>query len=162
VLFRSLVEVKRRGLKVAPEIAIGDGALGFWKALDAIFPGTKHQRCWVHKTVNVLNKVALSVQPGMKKDLREVWLSPNRATAEAAIDVFAEKYAAKYPKAVECLTKDRQTLLAFYDFPAEHWDHLRTSDEIDKRFLRSRAIFSLRGRPRGEERSLGWKLCQVA
>ena len=129
-----LVEVKRRGLKVAPEIAIGDGALGFWKALDAIFPGTKHQRCWVHKTVNVLNKVALSVQPGMKKDLREVWLSPNRAAAEAAIDVFAEKYAAKYPKAVECLTKDRQTLLAFYDFPAEHWEHLRTSNPIESVF----------------------------
>ena len=129
-----LVEVKRRGLKIAPEIAVGDGALGFWKALDEIFPGTKHQRCWVHKTANVLNKVALSVQPGMKKDLREVWLSPNRATAEAAIDVFAEKYGAKYPKAVECLTKDRQTLLAFYDFPAEHWDHLRTSNPIESVF----------------------------
>jgi transposase-like protein len=129
-----LVEVKRRGLKIAPEIAVGDGALGFWKALDEIFPGAKHQRCWVHKTANVLNKVALSVQPGMKKDLREVWLSPNRATAEAAIDVFAEKYGAKYPKAVECLTKDRQTRLAFYDFPAEHWDHLRTSNPIESVF----------------------------
>jgi putative transposase len=83
------------------------------------------------------NKVALSVQPGMKKDLREVWLSPNRATAEAAIDVFAEKYGAKYPKAVECLTKDRQTLLAFYDFPAEHWDHLRTSNPIESVFSNS-------------------------
>jgi len=120
-----LVEVKRRGLKIAPEIAVGDGALGFWKALDEIFPGTKRQRCWVHKTVNVLNKAALSVQPGMKKDLREVWLSPNRATAEAAIE---------YPKVVECLTKDRQTLLAFYDFPAEHWDHLRTSNPIESVF----------------------------
>jgi len=129
-----LVEVKRRGLKSAPEIAVGDGALGFWKALDEIFPGTKHQRCWVHKTANVLNKVALSVQPSMKKDLREVWLSPNRAAAEAAIDVFTEKYGAKYPKAVECLTKDRQTLLAFYDFPAEHWDHLRTSNPIESVF----------------------------
>jgi transposase-like protein len=129
-----LVEVKRRGLKSAPEIAVGDGALGFWKALDEIFPGAKHQRCWVHKTANVLNKVALSVQPGMKKDLREVWLSPNRAAAETAIEVFAEKYGAKYPKAVECLSKDRQTLLAFYDFPAEHWDHLRTSNPIESVF----------------------------
>jgi transposase-like protein len=129
-----LVEVKRRGLKSAPEIAVGDGALGFWKALDEIFPGAKHQRCWVHKTANVLNKVALSVQPSMKKDLREVWLSPNRAAAETAIDLFAEKYGAKYPKAVECLTKDRQTLLAFYDFPAEHWDHLRTSNPIESVF----------------------------
>ena len=129
-----LVEVKRRGLKSAPEIAVGDGALGFWKALDEVFPGTKHQRCWVHKTANMLNKVALSVQPSMKKDLREVWLSPNRAAAETAIDVFAEKYGAKYPKAVECLMKDRQTLLAFYDFPAEHWDHLRTSNPIESVF----------------------------
>ena len=129
-----LVEVKQRGLKSAPEIAVGDGALGFWKALDEIFAGTRHQRCWVHKTANVLNKVALSVQPGMKKDLREVWLSPNRAAAEVAIDVFAEKYGAKYPKAVECLTKDRQPLLAFYDFPAEHWDHLRTSNPIESVF----------------------------
>ena len=129
-----LVEVKRRGLESAPEIAVGDGALGFWKALDEIFPGTKHQRCWVHKTANVLNKVALSVQPGMKKDLREVWLSPNRAAAETAIEVFAEKYGAKYPKVVECLRKDRQTLLAFYDFPAEHWDHLRTSNPIESVF----------------------------
>ncbi len=126
--------VKRHGLAVAPEIAVGDGALGFWKALDEIFPGTKHQRCWVHKTANILNKVALSVQANMKKDIREVWMSPNRATAETAIDVFAEKYGVKYPKAVECLTKDRQTLLAFYDFPAEHWDHLRTSNPIESVF----------------------------
>jgi transposase-like protein len=137
-----LVEVKRRGLKSAPEIAVGDGALGFWKALDEIFPGAKHQRCWVRKTANVLNKVAVFVQPSMKRDLREVWLSPNRAAAETAIDVFAEKCGAKYPKAVECLTKDRQTLLAFYDFPAEHWDHLRTSNPIASLFstVRHRAV----------------------
>jgi transposase-like protein len=129
-----LVEVKRRGLKIAPEIAVGDGALGFWKAIDEVFPGTRHQRCWVHKTANVLNKVALSVQANMKKDLREVYLSPNRASAEVAIDVFAEKYGAKYDKAVECLTKDRETMLAFYDFPAEHWDHLRTTNPIESVF----------------------------
>src|SRR5580692_12206307 len=87
-----LIDVKRRGLQIAPEIAVGDGALGFWKALDEVFPGTRHQRCWVHKTVNVLNKVALSVQANMKKDLREVYWAPGRAAAEAAIDVFAEKY----------------------------------------------------------------------
>ena len=125
---------KQRGLKIAPEIAVGDGALGFWKALDEVFPGTRHQRCWVHKTANVLNKVALSVQANMKKDLREVYLAPNRASAEVAIDVFAEKYGAKYDKAVECLTKDRETLLAFYDFPAEHWDHLRTTNPIESVF----------------------------
>jgi transposase-like protein len=93
-----LVEVKSRGLTIAPEIAVGDGALGFWKALDEVFPGTPHQRCWVHKTANVLNKVTLSVQTNMKKDLREIYLAPNRASAEVAINVFAEKYGAKYDR----------------------------------------------------------------
>ena len=110
--------MKRRGLAIAPEIAVGDGALGFWKALDEVWPGTRHQSCWVHKTANVLNKAPNSVQLAMKADLREVHSAPDRATAEKAISVFAEKYEAKYAKAVECLTKDRQTLLAFFDFPA--------------------------------------------
>jgi transposase-like protein len=129
-----LVEAKSRGLAIAPELAIGDGALGFWKALDAVFPATRHQRCWVHKTANVLNKVALTVQANMKKDLREVYLAPNRASAEVAIDIFAEKYGAKYDKAVVCLTKDRDTLLAYFEFPAEHWDHLRTTNPIESVF----------------------------
>jgi putative transposase len=129
-----LIDVKQRGLQIAPEIAVGDGALGFWKALDEVFPGTRHQRCWVHKTVNVLDKVPLSVQANMKKDLREIYWAPNRAAAEAAIDVFAEKYRAKYGRAVECLAKDRDALLAFYDFPAEHWDHLRTTNPIESVF----------------------------
>lgn len=129
-----LIDVKQRGLQIAPEIAVGDGALGFWKAVDEVFPGTRHQRCWVHKTVNVLDKVLLSVQANMKKDLREVYWAPSRAAAEAAIDVFAEKYRAKYGRAVECLAKDRDALLAFYDFPAEHWDHLRTTDPIESVF----------------------------
>ena len=129
-----LIDVKQRGLQIAPEIAVGDGALGFWKALDEICPGTRHQRCWVHKTVNVLDKVPLSVQANMKKDLREVYRAPNRTSAEAAIEVFAEKYRAKYGRAVECLTKDRDALLAFYDFPAEHWDHLRTTNPIESVF----------------------------
>jgi putative transposase len=129
-----LVEVKQRGLTIAPEIAVGDGALGFWKALDEVFPATRHQRCWVHKIANVLNKVALSVQANMKRDLREVWLAPSRASAEVAIELFAEKYGTKYATAVECLRKDRETLLAFYDFPAEHWDHLRTTNPIESVF----------------------------
>ena len=129
-----LVDMKSRGLAIAPEIAVGDGALGFWKALDEIFPATKHQRCWLHKTVNILNKVAKSVQTGMKKDLAEVWMSPDRAAAAGAIAVFAEKYGAKYPKAVDCLTKDRTALLAFYDYPAEHWVHLRTTNPIESVF----------------------------
>ena len=129
-----LVEVKRHGLTVAPELSIGDGALGFWKAVEEIYPGTRHQRCWVHKTSNVLNKVPKSVQAAMKDDLREVHGAPTRAAAEAAIAVFDEKYGAKYPRAVACLTKDREALLAFFDFPAEHWDHLRTSNSIESVF----------------------------
>jgi transposase-like protein len=129
-----LVEVKSRGLRIAPELAVGDGALGFWKAIDEVFPATRHQRCWLHKAANVLNKVALSVQANMKKDLREIYLASNRSQAEVAIDVFAEKYGAKHDKAVECLTKDREALLAFFEFPAEHWDHLRTTNPIESVF----------------------------
>jgi transposase-like protein len=131
-----LVEAKSRGLKIAPAVAVGDGALGFWKALDEVFPATRHQRCWVHRTANILNKVALSVQANMNKDLREGYLAPNRTSAELAID-FAEKYAAKHDKAVECPTKDRDTLLALYSFPTEHWDHLRTTNPIESVFGRS-------------------------
>ena len=100
-----LVDIKRRGLEIAPDLAVGDGALGFWKAIEEVFPSTRHQRCWVHKTANVLNKVALSVQVNMKADLREIYGAPTRAAAEAAIDVFADKYGAKYDKAVACLTQ---------------------------------------------------------
>ena len=119
---------------VAPQVAIGDGALGFWKALDEAFPTTRHQRCWLHKTLNVLDKLPKSMQPNAHKDLREIWLSPNRGAAEAAMTTFAEKYAPKYDKAVECLIKDRQTLLMFFDLPADHWDHLRTSNPIESVF----------------------------
>ena len=123
-----LVDLKARGLSIAPEVAVGDGALGFWKALDETFPSTRHQRCWLHKTLNVLDKFPKSMQPNAHKDLREIWLALDRATAETAIATFAEKYAPKYDKAVECLIKDRETLLTFFDFPADHWDHLRTTN----------------------------------
>ena len=129
-----LVDLKARGLVVAPELAIGDGALGFWKALEAVSPTTRHQRCTVHKTANVLDKLPRSIQPAAKADLREIWTAPDRATAEAAMSTFAEKYGTKYDKAVACLTKDRDALLTFYDFPAEHWDHLRTSNPIESVF----------------------------
>jgi putative transposase len=129
-----LVDLKARGLAVAPELAVGDGALGFWKALDEVLPGTRHQRCWVHKVANVLNKMPKSMTTAVKFDLREIAQAETRATAEAAIHTFAEKYVAKYPKAVACLTKDREALLAFYDFPAEHWDHLRTANPIESVF----------------------------
>ncbi len=129
-----LVDLKARGLVVAPELATGDGALGFWKALDVVSPTTRHQRCTVHKTANVLDKLPKSVQPAAKSNLREVWNAPDRAAAEAAIATFADKYGAKYEKAVTCLTRDRDALLTFYNFPAEHWDHLRTSNPIESVF----------------------------
>jgi transposase-like protein len=129
-----LVDLKARGLAIAPELATGDGALGFWTALEEVFPTTRHQRCWVHKSANVLDKLPKSVQPAAKQDLREIWQAPDRATAETAIATFAEKYGAKYEKAITCLTKDRDALLTFYDFPAEHWDHLRTANPIESVF----------------------------
>lgn len=110
-----LVDIKARGLAVPPEVAVGDGAMGFWKALDEVFPGTRHQRCWVHKTADVLNKFPKSMQPAVKTDLREIWQAETRAAAEIAMDTFAGKYGAKYEKAVTCLIKDRDALLAFYD-----------------------------------------------
>jgi putative transposase len=129
-----LVDLKARGLSIAPEVAVGDGALGFWRALDEAFPTTRHQRCWLHKTLNVLDKFPKSMQPNAHKDLREIWLSPDRAAAEAAMTTFEEKYTPKYAKAVECLTRDRETMLTFFDFPADHWDHLRTSNPIESVF----------------------------
>ena len=137
-----LVEVRGHGLTVAPELAIADGALGFWKAVEEIYPGTRHQRCWVHKTANVLNKVPKSVQTAMKDDLRDIHGSPTKVAAETAITVFSDKYGVKYPRAVACLTKYQEALLTFFDFPAEHWDHLRTSNPIESVFatVRHRTI----------------------
>jgi putative transposase len=129
-----LVGLKARGLASAPELAVGDGALGFWKALEEVFPATRHQRCWVHKAMNILNKLPKSLQANARQDLREIWLAPDRATAEAAIATFAAKYAPKYDRAVACLIKDREALLTFFDFPAEHWDHLRSSNPVESVF----------------------------
>jgi putative transposase len=129
-----LVGLKARGLTIAPELAVGDGALGFWKALEEVFPSARHQRCWVHKTANVLNKLPKSLQANARQDLREIWLAPDRMTAEAALATFTAKYAPKYDRAVACLVKDREALLAFFDFPAEHWDHLRSSNPIESVF----------------------------
>jgi len=129
-----LIDIKARGLAVPPEVAVGDGAMGFWKALDEVFPGTRHQRCWVHKIANVLNKFPKSMQPTVKADLREIWQADTRVAAETAMDTFSAKYGAKYEKAVTCLTKDKEALLTFYDFPGEHWDHLRTGNPIESVF----------------------------
>ena len=129
-----LLDLKRRGLAMGPQLAIGDGALGFWKALDEVWPNTPAQRCWVHKTANVLNKLPTSLQAKAKRALHDIWMAETRNGAEAAFDAFIETYGRKYEKAVECLTKDRDTLLAFYDFPAEHWKHLRTTNPIESAF----------------------------
>lgn len=129
-----LIDLKRRGLTLPPKLATGDGALGFWAALRKVYPATREQRCWVHKTVNVLDKLPDSIHPRAKDDLHQVWMAETRMEAEAAFAVFLEKYGAKYPKATACLAKDRTELLAFYDFPAEHWKHLRTSNPIESTF----------------------------
>jgi len=132
--YEILLDLKHRGLTLAPKLAIGDGAMGFWKALAKVYPETRVQRCWVHKTANVLNKVPKSVQPKMKKSLHEIWMAENREDAHRAFDLFVGKYEAKYPRAVRCLEKDREELLAFYDFPAEHWQHIRTTNPIESTF----------------------------
>jgi putative transposase len=129
-----LLDVQARGLTVEPKLAIGDGALGFWKAVRQVWSATAEQRCWVHKTANVLDKLPKSVQPKAKEMLHEIYLAPSRAEAEKAFDLFVRTYEAKYPKATECLVKDRQELLVFYDFPAEHWLHLRTTNVIESVF----------------------------
>jgi putative transposase len=129
-----LLDCKARGLRTAPLLAIGDGGLGFWKALRKVFPTTPEQRCWVHKTANVLDKMAKGVQPKAKALLHDIWQADTRAAAEKAFDLFVETYEAKYPKATDCLRKDRETLLVFYEFPAEHWIHLRTTNPIESTF----------------------------
>ncbi|MGC1275565.1 MAG: IS256 family transposase [Planctomycetaceae bacterium] len=129
-----LLDVKRRGLAIEPKLAVGDGALGFWKALAEVFPNTREQRCWVHKTANVLDKLPKGKQPKAKSMLHEIWMSATKAEAETALDAFVETYAAKSPRATGCLTKDRDVLLSFYDFPAEHWRHLRTTNPIESTF----------------------------
>lgn len=129
-----LLSLKQRGLTIAPKIAVGDGALGFWAALRHEFPETREQRCWVHKTANVLNNMPKSVQPKAKGDLHEIWQAETKESASKAFDDFLEKYNAKYPASCECLQKDREQLLAFYDFPAEHWGHLRTTNPIESTF----------------------------
>jgi transposase-like protein len=129
-----LLDLKRRGLSSGPQLAVGDGALGFWKALDEVWPTTRAQRCWVHKTANVLNKLPNSLHTKAKRALHNIWMAETRKDAEAALDVFIETYSRKYEKAAECVAKDRDALLAFYDFPAEHWKHLRTTNPIESVF----------------------------
>jgi len=129
-----LVDLRQRGLTLAPKLATGDGAMGFWGALRTVYPETREQRCWVHKTANVLNNMPKSVQPRAKADLHEIWMAETREQAYKAFETFLAKYQAKYEGACECLRKDREQLLTFYDFPAEHWIHLRTTNPIESTF----------------------------
>ncbi len=128
-----LLNLKDRGMNT-PQLAIGDGALGFWKALDEVYSKTRHQRCWVHKTANILNKLPKSSQPKAKQALHEIWQAEKKENAEKAFDLFIKTYEAKYPKSALCLQKDREELLAFYDFPAQHWQSIRTSNPIESTF----------------------------
>lgn len=129
-----LLDVQARGLAIDPQLATGDGALGFWKALAQVYPQTREQRCWVHKTANVLDKLPKRLQPEAKEKLHQIWMAATKAAAEQAFDLFVATYQAKYPKATECLRKDHDALLSFYDFPAEHWVHLRTTNPIESTF----------------------------
>ena len=129
-----LLDLQRRGLTIPAKLAVGDGALGFWAALEEIYPETRHQRCWVHKVANVLNYLPKAAQPKAKSALQQIWMAETKSAAIAAFDQFVRTYQAKYPKAVECLTKDRENMLAFFDFPAEHWTHIRSSNVIESTF----------------------------
>ena len=129
-----LLDLKRRGLKIGPKLAVGDGALGFWAALREVYPGCREQRCWVHKTANVLDKMPKSVQGKAKGMLHEMWQAPTKEKALAAYEHFVSSWQEKYPKAVDCLREDKEELFAFYDFPAAHWLHIRTTNPIESTY----------------------------
>ncbi|CAM4482379.1 MAG: IS256 family transposase ISMaq7 [Legionella sp.] len=138
-----LTSLRQRGLTHSPKWSAGDGALGFWNALSKVYPDSRHQRCWVHKTANVLNKLPKSVQPKVKAALHEIWMAPTRKEAYKAFDNTVELFSARYPKAMECLSKDKEELLAFYDVPAEHWIHIRTTNPMEsaqKRWIKIRGF----------------------
>ncbi len=129
-----LMDLKHRGLTEAPKIAVGDGAMGFWKALKKVYPQSKEQRCWMHKTGNILNYLPKREHHKAKDRLHQIWMASSKEEAFKALKHFVDMYEAKYPKATHCLIKDQETLMAFYDFPAEHWRHLRTSNPIESTF----------------------------
>lgn len=159
-----LLDLQERGLTVDPKLAVGDGSLGFWKALPQVFGSTRGQRCWKHKTANVLNKLPKGMQAKAKADLNDIWLAESRAAAEQAFDNFLLSYEQKYPKASECLSKDREALLTFYDFPAPHWQHIRTTNPIESTFATVRLRTSkTRGCvSRGGMLAMVFKLTKVA
>jgi len=129
-----LLDLKRRGLKSPPKVCVGDGSIGFWSALSKVFGESRHQRCWVHKTANILSKLPKTLHEKAKSHIHEIWMAETKEEAGKAFDYFLETYELKYPKASQCLAKDREELLTFYDFPAEHWSHLRTTNPIESTF----------------------------
>lgn len=159
-----LLKLKQQGLTEGPKLATGDGALGFWKAISKVYPTCRHQRCWVHKTANVLNKVPTSIQPKIKEDLHSIWMASTKKEAEKAFDNTLARFNAKYPKATECLRKDKEELLAFYDFPAEHWMHIRTTNPIESTFstVRLRAKRSRNCGSRETTLTMVYKLLETA
>ena len=152
------------GLAMGPELAVADGALGFWQAVEEVWPKTRGQRCWVHKTANVLNKLPKSQQPKAKQALQEIWMAETKKDALAAFDAFVETWGVKYEKAVECLTKDREAMLAFYDFPAEQWKHLRTTNVIESAFatVRHRTVRTKGCLSNKTARAMIYKLAEAA
>jgi transposase-like protein len=159
-----LLKLKSQGLQKSPELFIGDGALGFWSAVSEVFPDSRWQRCWVHKTANVLNKLPKCIQPKAKKKIHDIYMADTKENALKAYHLFIKSYDAKYPKATECLSKDRESMLAFYDFPAEHWQHIRTTNPIESTFAtvrlrtaRIRGCFSSQ-----TVINMAFKLCQGA
>lgn len=159
-----LLDLKNRGLELGPKLAIGDGALGFWGALTEVYGATRHQRCWFHKMGNVLDKLPKSLQPRAKMQLQEIWMSETRSNAYVAFDSFIKTYESKYPKATECLQKDKEELLAFYDFPAEQWAHIRTTNPIESTFatVRHRTYKSKGAFSRTTILTMVFKLCESA
>jgi putative transposase len=159
-----LCDLKRKGLSVAPELAIGDGALGFWAALEEEFPSTRQQRCWVHKTANILDKLPKKVQPSAKKLIHEMYMAPSREAALKAYNCFVATYEAKYPGACKCLIKDKDQLFTFYDFPALHWQHIRTTNPIESTFatIRHRSRLTKGAGSRQATLSMVFKLARGA
>lgn len=159
-----LTGLRERGLTAAPKLAVGDGAMGFWAALSKIYPETEHQRCWVHKTANVLNKLPKSVQPKVKADLHDIWMAETRDDAHQAFDRTLKRFQDKYPQAMDCLAKDRDELLAFYDYPSEHWVHIRTTNPIESTFatVRLRSKRSRNCGSRATTLAMVFKLLQSA
>ena len=159
-----LINLKQRGLAHPPKLAIGDGAMGFWKAIRKVYPDCRHQRCWVHKTANVLSKLPKAVQPKIKAALHDIWMAETRSDAYKAFDNALERFGAKYTKAMDCLKKDKEELLAFYDFPAEHWLHIRTTNPIESAFatVRLRTKKSKNCGSRDTTLAMVYKLMQTA